>query len=318
MWRQVLPVLALGSACYRDSAPPRGEPLQQLAPECRGADDSAQPVLDRERGTRLRSHIDGPLSGADARQWAGDPVPRYIPTRVDTLELFLLDDADGGYLAFYREPYDVGACPLSGHANCPYEARFYRNNRLAWSLRLDEYLSRKDYLEIQDIRLVDGILYFNEACQSYASGADGRCSALVAIDTRTRRLLWRTDNLVSNNRFLVRGCFVVAGYGFTSEPDFLHLVDRRTGKVTQKLAVSSAPEQLALIERDRLDVTLYGGPMRRFRLVDIERQNGKLESLDGNIGGDGYGGLGYGGSSYGGAAYGLAPAPGRRPRRGRR
>jgi hypothetical protein len=306
MWRQarfLTLALALGAACYRDSPPPRGEPLQLLPPECRGADDSVQQPLDREGGgTRLRSHVDGSLSGADNRRWTGDPVPRFIPTKIDALELFLLDDADGGHLAFYREPYDVGSCPLSGHANCGYEARFYKDKRLIWSLHLNDFLSREDYLEIQDIRLAGGVLYFNEACQSYASGVGGKCSSLVAIDTRTRQVLWRTSNLVSNNRFLVRGCFVVAGYGFTAERDFVHLVDRRTGVVAQKVAVSSAPQQLALVDRDKLDIVLYSGGTRRFRLVDIERHTGKLESLDGDIGGDSYGGNIYGGSSYGGGA----------------
>jgi hypothetical protein len=38
----------------------------------------------------------------------------------------------------------------------------------------------------------------------------------------------------------------VAGYGFTAEPDFLYLLDRRTGRVRDRLLVPSAPETIKL------------------------------------------------------------------------
>lgn len=42
------------------------------------------------------------------------------------------------------------------------------------------------------------------------------------------------------------GNLIVAGYGFTSEPDFLYLLDRRTGRVLDRLAVPTAPEIIKL------------------------------------------------------------------------
>src|SRR5262249_10182596 len=155
-------------------------------------------------------------------RWAGPAVPPYVDRAIGTLELFLLDEADGGYLAFYREPYNVGACTLGNATNCAYEARFYdAGGRVAWSLRLDELMSRPAPLETQAIRLAGGILYFKEACQSYAREAEGECSALVAVDPRHHRVLWRTRSLVSNGRFRITGCNIVAGYGFTAEPDYV-------------------------------------------------------------------------------------------------
>jgi hypothetical protein len=279
----------------------RSEPMAQ---DCAGADDLAVPPLDLGPDLRLRSHTEGSLAGQGARRWGGPPVPDHVPAALGTLELFLLDPADGGLLALYREPYGITSCGLGGELNCAYEARFYDGaGRMAWALPLNRLLSRPDELEIQDIRLAGGILYFNEACQSYSSGADGMCSSLVAVDPRARRVRWRTPPLTSNGRFAVRGCYVIAGYGFTGEADAVHLVDRASGRVHETHGVASAPQGYHFVAPDRLDVRLYAGGVRRFRLRDIETPRGALVPMDPDdpaFGGAGYGGNGYGGHGHGG------------------
>ena len=63
--------------------------------------------------------------------------------------------------------------------------------------------------------------------------------------------------LVANAQtFVVSGDLIVSGYGFTAEPDFLYLLDRRTGKVLDRLAVPSAPEVIRL-RGERLFVRTY-------------------------------------------------------------
>jgi hypothetical protein len=302
------------AACYTGSTttpPTNGDPLEQ-APKlaCGHNDDLVQPPLDPPGAGRMRTHVSGNLSAnpryagrGAARSWVGGPIPAYIPKTLGTLELFVLDEADGGDLALYREPYDLGSCGLGNAGNCAYEVRFYSHAKLAWKLALNDVLSRPDQLEIQDIRLADGVLYFNEACQSYSADARGKCSSLVAVDPRTKRTLWRTEPLISNSRFAIRGCYIVAGYGFTAEPDALYLVERTTGKVRQKVRVSKAPEAMALDGAKHLTVTLYGGRMHRFELADFDTALAKLVPLDDpmdGMGGASYGGMGYGGNSYGG------------------
>ena len=308
----LLPGLVL-SACWTRDPPVQGPaspaPLEALS--CSPLDDARTPPLDPQPG-RLRSHVTGSLAAdprrMGGRSWNGDEVPGFVPRTHGTLELFLLDPADAGYLALYREPYNLQSCQLSGTRNCAYEARHYDpRGRELWRLSLNKLLSRGDHLEIQDIRLAGGVLYFNEACQSYAQGAGGRCSSLVAVDPVARRVLWRTPPLVSNGRFVVRGCYLVAGYGFTSEPDRVFLVSRTTGEVQQEVPLASSPEKMTLVGRDQLDVEIYSGAVGRFRLVDFDGPNGQLQLLDEDpaFGGAAYGGAGYGGS-YGGAAYGGA------------
>jgi hypothetical protein len=38
---------------------------------------------------------------------------------------------------------------------------------------------------------------------------------------------------------------VISGYGFTSEPDYLYAIDRRTGRVRGRLPLPSSPERIA-------------------------------------------------------------------------
>jgi len=305
---RALLVVLVFSGCYRDTAKPIENTARPAARDalvqqtCGGVDDRAQPPVDIEPQRRLRMHSSGVLSGASGRTWAGEPIPSHVPKAVGTLELWVLDRADGGHLALYREPYDLTSCTLGGAENCAYLVRWWDGSgKLRWSLPLGTVLSRADHLEVQDLRLVGGILYFNEACQSYAAEAQGQCSSLVAVDPVRSRVLWRTQPLVSNGRFRVRGCYLIAGYGFTSERDHVFLVDRGSGAVVQKVPVSSSPERMTLSAPDHLDIQLYSGIERRFRLDGMDAPNGRIVALDAD---PGFGGTAYGGAAYGGAAYG--------------
>lgn len=194
---------------------------------------------------RLRSHIDGALSARSQRTWVGPPVPSFVPLASGTLELFLLDPTPNGYFALYRDPYDASSCKLSGSKNCDNEiAAFDCSGRTLFRIPLAPYLSKKDHLEVQDARLFADVVYFNEACQSYSREAGGKCSSLVAFDPFARKVLWRTPPLTSNNRLLVYDKYIVSGYGFTAEPDFLFVIRRSDGKIMQKESIPSAHEDL--------------------------------------------------------------------------
>jgi hypothetical protein len=194
---------------------------------------------------RLRSHTDGALGAKSTRVWVGPPVPAFVPLASGTKELFVLDPAPGGYFALYRDPYDASSCTLGGSKNCESEvAAFDCSGKTSFRIAITPFLSSKNHLEIQDVRFSRDVVYFNEACQSYSSQAKGKCSSLVAFDPYARKVLWRTSPLVSNNRFKVYDKYIVTGYGFTAEPDFLFVVRRSDGKVMQKVGIPSAHEYL--------------------------------------------------------------------------
>ena len=111
--------------------------------------------------------------------------------------------------------------------------------------------------EITWARESDGVLYVENTHLTYASATRNRNAYISAIDLGTRKTLWRSRALVANARtFVLAGNLIVAGYGFTREPDFLYLLDRKTGRALDRIGVPSAPERIVL--RDgRLHVRTY-------------------------------------------------------------
>jgi len=113
------------------------------------------------------------------------------------------------------------------------------------------------YEEIVTAREADGVLYVENAHLTYARSSYDRNAYLTAIDLKTKKRLWRSAALVANARsFVVVGRYLVTGYGFTAEPDYLYLLDRRTGRVIERLKLPSAPERITR-KGNRLTVRTY-------------------------------------------------------------
>jgi hypothetical protein len=88
-------------------------------------------------------------------------------------------------------------------------------------------------------------LYVETAHSTYAASSYNRNGYVTAIDLTTNRPSWRSPSLVANaNSFLVTKHYLVTGYGFTKEPDYLYLLDRATGNVVDRLALPSAPDKI--------------------------------------------------------------------------
>ena len=135
-----------------------------------------------------------------------------------------------------------------------------RNEGLRYGFDFTAYTqppNRADFERLTWAREVQRVLYVSNSHFTYASQTSGRNAYLSAIDLETKKQLWRSPALVANaHTFVVTGDLIVAGYGFTAEPDFLYLLDRRTGKVLDRLAVPSAPEVIKL-RGDLLHVRTY-------------------------------------------------------------
>jgi hypothetical protein len=88
-------------------------------------------------------------------------------------------------------------------------------------------------------------LYVENAHTTYARSSYDRNGYITAIDLKSRRAIWRSPALVANaNTFLVVGRYLLTGYGFTDEPDFLFLLDRATGRPVDSLPLPNAPEEI--------------------------------------------------------------------------
>jgi hypothetical protein len=113
------------------------------------------------------------------------------------------------------------------------------------------------YEDVTFAREAGGVVYVTNTHLTYATATRGRNAYVTAIDPERPRVLWRSRALVANARtFVVTGDLIVSGYGFTAEPDFLYLLDRRTGRVLDRLPVPSAPEVIKL-RGDVLHVRTY-------------------------------------------------------------
>ncbi|MBM4370029.1 MAG: PQQ-binding-like beta-propeller repeat protein [Deltaproteobacteria bacterium] len=100
-------------------------------------------------------------------------------------------------------------------------------------------------LELSHAELVGTVLYFDANYNGYASIMKKRTGYLIALDLTTGRVLWTTKSLTASFwGFVVWQDVLVAGYGFTAEPDFLFLLDRDTGAVLQTVKLRTAHEVL--------------------------------------------------------------------------
>lgn len=102
-------------------------------------------------------------------------------------------------------------------------------------------------LEPEYAQLVDHTLIVQLAYNGYASATHGHNGYLAAYDASSGRLLWLSQPRVANaSSFVVTRDAVITGYGFTAEPDFVYVLDLRTGVVRQRIPLKSAPSYVLL------------------------------------------------------------------------
>ncbi len=224
-------------------------------------------------GHRLRTHTR--RERGNKLVWEGPEVPAFVPLHVGKMTLDLFDATDAGYMALYRDEDldsvgvdakcgidfvgDDGKPEFPGaKKNCDAEVRLFDcAGRELVALPFAQVLSRPDHLEVQDVHFADGTIYFNEACQGYSRFAGGRCSSLVAVDPFTRKVLWRTAPLTSNNAFAIAGDVIVTAYGFTAERSSIRLVRRSDGKILDTKSLPSSADDDLRVRGDVVSVNLY-------------------------------------------------------------
>lgn len=106
------------------------------------------------------------------------------------------------------------------------------------------------------VQVVDNTLYASIGHNGYSS-EEPWSNYMVAIDMKTKKLLWRSEPNVSNfNNFKIVDDTIICGYGFTAEPDYLYLLDRFTGDKVDEIKLDSAPSQFE-VRDDVLYVATY-------------------------------------------------------------
>ena len=184
---------------------------------------------------------------------------------VENLKLIIAEPIDMGWMALYRLPLGADSynfvVVLYNHEKQPVQ-----------TLNLCDIASNY-YCEVQDVRwdAQTHHLLFNMACPSYSSQINGRGSKLYCYDVEKKDIVWETGWLTSNDIFILDEKFVYCSYGFTSEKDYLFLLDKFTGKVYSKIPMAKKVHYLELKEIDgkkSLYVIDYSDNLFIYHVVD--------------------------------------------------
>jgi serine/threonine protein kinase len=103
----------------------------------------------------------------------------------------------------------------------------------------------------------EDMLYVSHGHNTYARSSKGRTGYVTAINIKDNRVLWTSPALISNSRnFEIIDDYLITGYGFTEEPDFLYVLRRKTGDVIQKITLKSGPDYI-IRKNDDIFVRTY-------------------------------------------------------------
>jgi hypothetical protein len=160
-------------------------------------------------------------------------LPAGLPTTIGGLRLTrAIYQPDGRKLLVYGEDFSTGHLLVSPD-RFVFDFASYANARPGSLV----------YQQVVWAAEAGRMLYVETAHSTYASSSGGRNAYVTAIDLQTGRLKWRAGPLVGNAQtFELVGGVIVAGYGFTGEPDYLYVLDRTNGTVISRTPVPSAPE----------------------------------------------------------------------------
>ncbi len=168
---------------------------------------------------------------APAYAFRDAPLQRVFPTANRYFALYGKDGSTIHYL--------VGE-DKAGHPLYAFDFASY-----AWPPRIKP--GERDYVYEEPVwaQESNGTLYVETAHSTYANSSYGRNAYITSIDLATKQAVWRSPALVANaGTFLVTKHYLVTGYGFTDEPDYLYLLDRATGKVVDRLLLPTAAEHV--------------------------------------------------------------------------
>jgi hypothetical protein len=147
----------------------------------------------------------------------------------------------------------------SGRRFCAYGKDIYKTRYLLAEApgggKIDYAFDAKVYGTAAWAAIAGDTLYITNNPGNLAADQSGGAK-LFAIDLKTNRLKWVSKKKTCRGQFLVIGGSIVCGYGSSGEPDFIYVLNRSTGKVTQTVKLKTAANWL-IQKEGRLYVRCY-------------------------------------------------------------
>lgn len=211
----------------------------------------AKPVNDQIKTMSLKQIFARPNSSKDVDLWFSyndfkfptchpNNCSAKIPSDYQGLVLTSAIPTSEGYFLIY------GPHPEQGHLvlMADQEAK-----KAEYAIDFSNYASigkeNTPPLSINYIKREGDILYVSYGHKKLAKDSGGINSFLTAFKLPEGKVLWHSNALIANSfNFAIMGDYLVTGYGNTGEPDFLYLLNKQTGAVTQTVSLVTGPEYI--------------------------------------------------------------------------
>ena len=180
-----------------------------------------------------------------------------FPTTVEGSSLYQLvcDNAGDKYIAMYgyfeKEPLRM--IITNGERT---EVEHYLNfENFKWTpVKGTRYAYSNLFLKWA--RVVDDVLYVSYGHNTYASSSEGMTGYITAISLKDYSILWTSGSTTSYGSFDFSYNRIIVGYGFTDEPDFVYVLDKKTGKYIQQFKLRKGPDYI-VVRGDNVYVRTY-------------------------------------------------------------
>ena len=110
--------------------------------------------------------------------------------------------------------------------------------------------------ELNSVEREGSATWLGLSFNGYAREFNRQGCRVVAVDLCAGEVRWVSPDLRSNGPIMRYGEYLITAYGFTAEPDFLYVFDKRTGRQVQRLSVPKSAEEFVVVAT-RLFVRTY-------------------------------------------------------------
>ena len=125
------------------------------------------------------------------------------------------------------------------------------NSVIVRDIQFDNYVYAPKFLEtdksyvnqeVRQFKVHNKILYFAHYHSTYAASSCGQNGYISALNLETGKIIWTSSPLTCNSEFVLWGDYIITGYGFTDELDYLYVIDKSNGAFIKRVPLKNGPD----------------------------------------------------------------------------